>query len=127
MDNVLSMLDAIPEETIAITVYLLGSALVLACWYGIAIKLPKLLGGLSWIVVFAILLTPTASDGNNASIAPAFFGIVFGVLTKDTPLVLSNASLILFVIGLGAIIGFLWTKYTANKVSLENSKKNSPL
>ena len=41
--------------------------------------------------------------------------------------ILSSTALILFVIGLGAIIGFLWTKYTANKVSLENSKKNSPL
>ena len=127
MDNLLSMLDAIPEQSIAIAVYLLGSALVLACWYGIAIRLPRILGGLSWIVVFAVLLTPTASDGNNASIAPAFFGIVFGVLTKDTPLILLNASLILFVVGLGAIIGYLWTKYTANKAVIEKNKESSPL
>lgn len=127
MDSLLSMLDAIPEETIAVTVYLLGSILVLACWYGIAIRLPKLLGGLSWIVVFAILLTPTASDGNNASVAPAFFGVVFGVLTKDTPLLLVNASLILFVIGIGSVIGYLWTKYTSNKANMKLTKKNSPL
>lgn len=127
MDSLLSMLDAIPEETIAVTVYLLGSILVLACWYGIAIRLPKLLGGLSWIVVFAILLTPTASDGNNASVAPAFFGVVFGVLTKDTPLLLVNTSLILFVIGIGSVIGYLWKKYTSNKANMKLTKKNSPL
>ncbi|WP_163124236.1 hypothetical protein [Acinetobacter portensis] len=127
MDSFLSMLDAIPEGMIAITVYLLGSVIVLACWYGIAIRLPKLLGGMSWIVLFALLLTPTASDGNNASIAPAVFGVLFGVLTKDSPLIWLNLSLILFVIGLGAIIGYLWSKYTSNKTEIELSKKDLPL
>ena len=127
MDNILTFLDSIPEETIAATVYLLGSLIVLACWYGIAIRLPKFIGGLSWIVVFAVLLTPTVSDGSNASIAPAFFGVVFGVLTKDSPLIWTNLALITFVIGLGLILGFLWTKFSTNKSEIESNKKSSPL
>ncbi len=45
------------------------------------------MGGIGWIIVFAILLTPTVSEGTNASIAPAIFGLIFGVLTKDQALV----------------------------------------
>jgi hypothetical protein len=40
------MLDSIPEDSIAVTVYLLGSLLILWCWYSIATRLPKLLGGI---------------------------------------------------------------------------------
>ena len=127
MDSILSALDSIPENSIAITVYLLGSIIVLACWYGVAIRLPKLIGGLSWIIIFALLLTPTISDGSNASIAPAFVGVLFGILTKDTPLVWSNLSLILFVIGIGSLIGFLWNKYSTNKSQEILNKKSSPL
>ncbi len=36
MDSFLSMLDSIPEDSIAVTVYLLGSLLILWCWYSIA-------------------------------------------------------------------------------------------
>ncbi|EOE4641177.1 hypothetical protein ACKBW9_001658, partial [Acinetobacter baumannii] len=37
------------------------------------------------------------------------------VLTKDSPLIWSNLSLILFVIGLGLVIGYCWSKYITNK------------
>ncbi|MFX2166423.1 hypothetical protein V6366_14795, partial [Acinetobacter baumannii] len=50
-----------------------------------------------------------------ASVAPAIFGLLFGVLTKDSPLIWSNLSLILFVIGLGLVIGYCWSKYITNK------------
>lgn len=127
MNSVWTFFDAIPEETVAVTVYLLGSILALWCWYRLATYLPKILGGLSWILLFAILLTPTASDGNNASIAPAIFGVIFGVLTKDSPLIWINLSLILFVIGLGCVLGYLWSKYSANKSERELAKNSSPL
>ena len=52
----LTFLDAIPEDLIAITVYLGGSAIILWCWYEIAKRLPKLLGAMTWILGFAILL-----------------------------------------------------------------------
>ena len=127
MNSFLSLLDSIPEDSIAVTVYILGSIIILWAWYAIAKRLPKPLGGITWIIGFAILLTPTVSEGNNASIAPAIFGLLFGVLTKETALVWSNASLILFVIGLGLVIGYLWSRYTANKAKFVVNKNSSPL
>ncbi|MFD1439241.1 hypothetical protein [Acinetobacter terrae] len=127
MNSFLSLLDSIPEDSIAVTVYVLGSIIILWAWYAIAKRLPKPLGGITWIIGFAILLTPTVSEGNNASIAPAIFGLLFGVLTKETVLVWSNASLILFVIGLGLVVGYLWSRYTANKAKFVVRKNSSPL
>ncbi|SDY84500.1 hypothetical protein [Acinetobacter kyonggiensis] len=127
MNSFLALLDSIPEDSIAITVYLLGSVIMLWSWYAIAKRLPKPFGGITWIMGFAILLTPTVSEGNNASIAPAIFGLLFGVLTKENALVWSNASLILFVVGLGLVVGYLWSQYTAKKAKFAVNKNSSPL
>ncbi|MDM1311966.1 hypothetical protein HXZ79_12020 [Acinetobacter indicus] len=124
MENLMTFLESIPENTIAVTVYLLGSLIILWCWYEIAKRLPHPLGGVSWIVVFAILLTPTISEGHNAGIAPATFGLLFGVLTKEMPLVWSNLSAILMVIGLGLVVGYFWSKYSPRKAGLA-AKNNS--
>ncbi len=77
MDSFLSMLDSIPEDSIAVTVYLLGSLLILWCWYSIATRLPKLLGGITWMMIFAILLTPTVSEGANSSDCTGYFWLAF--------------------------------------------------
>ena len=127
MNSFLALLDSIPEDSIAITVYLLGSVIMLWSWYAIAKRLPKPFGGITWMIGFAILLTPTVSEGNNASIAPAFFGLLFGVLTKENALVWSNASLILFVVGLGLVVGYLWSQYTAKIAKFVVNKNSSPL
>ena len=127
MNSFLALLDSIPEDSIAITVYLLGSVIMLWSWYAIAKRLPKPFGGITWMIGFAILLTPTVSEGNNASIAPAIFGLLFGVLTKENALVWSNASLILFVVGLGLVVGYLWSQYTAKKAKFAVNKNSSPL
>ena len=82
MESLWALLNSIPEDSIAITVYLIGSLIALSCWYSIATRLPRLIGGITWLVMFAILLTPTVSAGTNASIAPAIFALIFGVLTK---------------------------------------------
>lgn len=126
----LSILDSIPEDSIAITVYVLGTLIILWCWYAIAKRLPSPLGGITWIVIFAILATPTISEGPNSALAPAFFGLVFGVLTKDSPIIWSNFSLIAFVIGIGLCAGYFWSKYRANKNAINSSvdiKTTSPL
>ena len=127
MNSFLSLLDSIPEDGIAVTVYLLGSVIMLWAWYGVAKRLPKPLGGITWIVGFAILLTPTVSEGNNASLAPAIFGLLFGILTKEKALIWSNAALLLFVIGLGLLVGYLWLKYSSSKAKFIVSKNSSPL
>lgn len=126
----LSVLDSIPEDSIAITVYVLGTLIILWCWYAIAKRLPSPLGGMTWIVIFAILATPTISEGPNSAVAPAFFGLVFGVLTKNSPIIWSNFSLIAFVIGIGLCAGYFWSKYQANKNARNSSvniKTTSPL
>lgn len=115
LNQLLSSLDAIPEEIIALTAYGVGAIIALWCWWRLMRRLPTTLGAISWLVVFAILVTPTVSEGPNASVAPAIFGLLFGVLTKDSPLIWSNLSLFLFVIGLGLVIGYCWSKYITNK------------
>lgn len=127
MNSVMTGLDSIPETAIAVSVYLLGSAIILWCWYEIAKRLPNPLGGITWIVLFAILLTPTVSEGSNAALAPAIFGLLFGVLTKEMPLVWANLSAILFVIGLGLLIGYFWSKYRLKQSTYTAKKKTSPL
>ncbi len=127
--NFLDLLDSIPEDNIAISVYILGTLLILGCWYGIAKRLPSPLGGITWIIVFAVIATPTISEGPNSEVAPAVFGLLFGILTKDTPLIWSNLALIAFVIGIGLIAGFFWSKYKANKNMQQSTvaKNISPL
>ena len=127
MNGYVAVLDSIPEQSIAVAVYLLGSLIALWCWYGVTKRLPKPLGGFLWILGFAILLTPTVSEGPNASIAPAIFGLLLGVLTKEQALIWINASLILFVIGIGSVIGYCWSTYVLNKGNLRVHKKSSPL
>lgn len=127
MNGVVSVLDSIPESSIAITVYLGGAVIALLCWYGLMKRLPKTIGAIGWLIVFAVLLTPTVSEGSNAAIAPAIFGLIFGVLTKDQPLVWLNLSLILFVVGIGLVLGYFWTKYNAAKPQHVVNKKISPL
>lgn len=127
MNGYVTVLDSIPEESIAIAVYLVGSIIALLCWYGVTKRLPKPAGGFLWILVFAILLTPTVSEGPNASLAPAIFGLIFGVLTKEQELVWINASLILFVVGIASLIGYCWSSYVTNKAKIAVNKKTSPL
>lgn len=127
MNGYVAVLDSIPEQSIAVAVYLIGSLIALWCWYGVTKRLPKPMGGFLWIVAFAILLTPTVSEGANASIAPAIFGLLFGVLTKEQSLVWINASLILFVIGIGSVIGYCWSTYVSNKSNIRVHEKSSPL
>ena len=127
MNSVMTALASIPETAIAIAVYLLGSAIILWCWYAIAKRLPNPLGGITWIMLFAILLTPTVSECSNAALAPAIFGLLFGVLTKEMPLVWANLSAILFVIGLGLLIGYFWSKYRLKQSTYTAKKKTSPL
>jgi len=108
MNSFLALLDSIPEDSIAIAVYLLGSVIMLWSWYAIAKRLPKPFGGITWMIGFAILLTPTVSEGNNASIAPAFFGLLFGILTKEEAFVWSNSNLNFFFFWVCFGVVYFW-------------------
>ncbi len=63
LNQLLSSLDAIPEEIIALTAYGVGAIIALWCWWRLMRRLPTTLGAISWLVVFAILVTPTVSEG----------------------------------------------------------------
>ena len=126
MESLLVFLDSIPEEAIAITVYVLCSLIILWCWYTIATRLPRFLGGMSTILLFALILTPTVSDGHNAAIAPAIFGLAFGIFTKDSPLIWFNLALILFVIGICSIALFSWNKFLDKKQQNNEVNEKSP-
>ena len=65
MNGVVTVLDSIPESSIAITVYLGGALIALLCWYGLMKRVPKPFGAIGWLLVFAILLTPTVSAGTT--------------------------------------------------------------
>ena len=41
MNGYVAVLDSIPEQSIAVAVYLLGSLIALWCWYGVTKRLPK--------------------------------------------------------------------------------------
>ncbi|KAA8735678.1 hypothetical protein F4V57_02480 [Acinetobacter qingfengensis] len=114
-NSFLSLFDAIPENAIAITVYVGGTIIALWAWYNIARRLPSPIGGITWIILFALLATPTVSEGSNAGLAPAFIGLIFGILTKENTLIIANLAAILFVAGIGFLIGFLWSKYQTTK------------
>ena len=114
-NDFLSLFDGIPEDAIAITVYVGGTIVALWAWHQLTRRMPSPLGGILWIIVFALLATPTISEGDNAGLAPALIGLIFGVLTKDNTLIFSNASAILFVAGIGFLIGYCWSKYQAGR------------
>ncbi len=71
MNSVMTGLDSIPETAIAVSVYLLGSAIILWCWYEIAKRLPNPLGGITWIVLFAIFTYPNSIRRRQCSTCPS--------------------------------------------------------
>lgn len=111
MPDLFAFLDNIPEYYLAIAIYLGGSLFVLWLWYFIARALPRPIGGMSWVFLFAVLLSPTITEGTNAKIAPAIVGLMFGFLTDEKHLIWSNLVPILFVSALGFFLGYLWNKY----------------
>ena len=60
--------------------------------------------------MFAVLFAPTVTEGENAQLAPAVIGLMFGVITKDQSLMLKSALPILLMIGLGFVLGFLYER-----------------
>lgn len=109
--DLFSALDNIPEYNLAVAVYLGGSLIVLWLWYFIAKAVPRPFGGMSWILLFALLLSPTITEGTNAQIAPAIVGLLFGLLTDEKHLIWANLIPILFISALGFFLAYLWNKY----------------
>lgn len=76
------LVKGVPPESLPMTAYVGFSIIVLLLWILVVRVLPKTLAGLSWIILFAVLLTPTTSLGTTPDIAPASIAVVYGILLK---------------------------------------------
>lgn len=106
--------------------------MVLLLWILVVRILPKTLAGLSWIILFAILLTPTTSLGTPPDIAPASISVVYGILLKDPAIIFNGLLPIMVVITVGCILGFIWQilrmgiDKTNKKHALNNANISQP-
>ncbi|PIE47483.1 MAG: resolvase [Gammaproteobacteria bacterium] len=113
-----NLVKDVPADDLPVYAYLGGSIIVLILWLFISRFLPKPLGGMSWIILFAVLLTPGASHDYSGKIAPASMGVVYSLLMKDFVQAISNLVPILFVVVVGFFLGFIW------QVMLSSMNKN---
>lgn len=104
---------AVPEYPLAVTVYLGGSALSLLLWTRVARALPSPVGGMSWVVLMAILLTPTLTAGPNAQLAPAVVGLALAIAAKQPGQAIAHLLPMLAVVGIGFLVGFLMERMQA--------------
>lgn len=108
-DLFLSIFDGVAERNIAVGVYIFGALFVLWGWSMVLAKpFPKALRHSGSIFLFAFFFTPTISEGVNANIAPAIFGLLFGLITKEMHLFWVNLASILFVMAVGFIVMYCY-------------------
>ncbi|WP_227430793.1 hypothetical protein [Psychrobacter sp. I-STPA6b] len=103
------LVQDVPPEMLPMYAYVGFSVVVLILWLLVARVLPRPFGGMSWIAVFAVLLTPGMALGDSGEVAPASMGVVYGILMKDMGLALSSLIPILVVFSVGLALGFIWT------------------
>ena len=84
------LVKGVPPESLPMTAYVGFSIIVLLLWILVVRALPKTLAGLSWIILFAVLLTPTTSLGTTPDIAPASIAVVYGILLKDPAIIFNG-------------------------------------
>ena len=102
------LVKGVPPADLPMYAYIGGSIVVLALWILVARMLPKPLGGISWMVLFAVLLAPGTALGDPSLLAPASISVVYAVMMKDTTAAASNALPVLIVLVVGLFIGFVW-------------------
>lgn len=88
--------------------YLGGVIIVLVLWLLVARMLPRPLGGMSWMMLFAVLLAPGTAIGDPSVIAPASIGVVYAIMMKDTTGAITSMLPILVVLVVGLFVGFIW-------------------
>ena len=102
------LVAGVPPELLPLYAYVGFSIAVLLLWILVARVLPRPLGGMSWLAIAAVLLTPGMAMGDSGNIAPASIGVVYGFLMKDMGAAVSNLLPILVVFLVGLILGFIW-------------------
>lgn len=120
------MVKNVPPADLPMYAYLGGTILVLLLWILVARIMPKPLGGMSWMVLFAVLLAPGTALGDQGQIAPASIGVVYGIMMKDTAAAINSALPILVVLVVGLFVGFVWQLIRgAFESSLDKARKHT--
>lgn len=102
------LVKGVPPADLPTYAYIGGAIVVLALWVLVARMLPRPLGGMSWMVLFAVLLAPGTALSDPGLLAPASISVVYAVMMKDTAAAVNNALPILVVLVVGLFIGFVW-------------------
>ncbi len=102
------MVKGVAPDDLPMYAYLGGSTLVLLLWILVARMMPRPLGGMSWMVLFAVLLAPGTALGDPSQIAPASISVVYAIMMKDTVGAIANSLPILVVLVVGLFVGFVW-------------------
>ena len=98
----------VPPADLPMYAYLGGVVIVLVLWLLVARMLPRPLGGMSWMMLFAVLLAPGTTLGDPSVIAPASIGVVYAIMMKDMAGAVANMLPILVVLVAGLFVGFVW-------------------
>lgn len=102
------LVEGVPPAELPMYAYIGGSIIVLLLWLLVARMLPRPLGGISWVFLFAILFAPGTALNDPSLIAPASISVVYAAMMKDIPGAIANALPILVVMVSGLFIGFIW-------------------
>ncbi|WP_227677482.1 hypothetical protein [Psychrobacter ciconiae] len=120
------MVKGVPPDDLPMYSYVGGSIIVLALWILVARIMPKPLGGMTWMLLFAVLLTPGSALGDPSMIAPASISVVYSIMMKDTAAAINSAIPILVVLVVGMFVGFIWQLVRgAFETSLATARKRS--
>lgn len=98
----------VPPADLPMYAYLGGVVIVLVLWLLVARVLPRPLGGMSWMMLFAVLLAPGTALGDPSVIAPASISVIYAIMMKDTAGAITNMLPILVVLVVGLFVGFVW-------------------
>lgn len=120
------MVKDVPPADLPMYAYLGGAIVVLALWVLVARILPRPFGGMSWMVLFAVLLAPGTALGDSSLIAPASISVIYAVMMKDMAAAVTNLLPILVVLVVGLFIGFVWQLIRgAFDSSLDKARRHS--
>lgn len=102
------MVKNVPAADLPMYAYLGGAITVLILWVLVARMLPRPLGGMTWMVLFAVLLAPGTALGDPSVVAPASISVVYAVMMKDFAGAIANMLPIMVVLVVGLFVGFVW-------------------
>ena len=120
------MVKDVPAADLPMYAYLGGTVIVLILWLLVARMLPKPLGGMSWMLLFAVLLAPSTALNDPSVLAPASIHVVYSIMMKDFAGAIAGMVPILVVLVAGLFVGFIWQLIRgAFESSLEKARKSS--